>query len=209
MKKFIFLLPVLILLFSFKSAEEFFTGKIVYQYSFSDYKGTNMDAKLSPVFGKGQIYYIDGKNYKTYTPENQLQLLFNSEGNGFYYFPDGQHAQKMDVSKGNSKIYLISKIPVTEKIAGYDCKAVKIETDEYITVYYYTPEIKTLASSFALHNTGDWNKYLTVTGGALALKYTMTNKKNGVIWTATATEITKQDLTSEDFSLPATAQIKQ
>ncbi|PIQ21443.1 MAG: hypothetical protein COW65_09045, partial [Cytophagales bacterium CG18_big_fil_WC_8_21_14_2_50_42_9] len=76
-------------------------------------------------------------------------------------------------------------------------------------IYFYSPQIKTDKRVFAKHSFGEWNKYLEATDGALALKYIMTNKKYGYIWTSTATEISKMKFTSKDFSFPENVQVKE
>jgi hypothetical protein len=49
---------------------------------------------------------------------------------------------------------------------------------------------------------GKWNKYLEATNGTISLKHVVIDLKNGFIWTSTATEISKQELTNKDFEFP-------
>jgi len=208
MKKLILLFTFLVTLTALKTKEELFTGKILYKYSFTDLQGNDINNKLIPYLGSEQHYFIDNKNYKTLN-QDKLQQLYNSETNQYYYFTDTNAAQKIDGSKPTSQKFTITKLETTEKIAGYACKAIQIETDEAITIYYFSPQIKTDKNVFAKHSFGEWNKYLEATDGALALKYIMTNKKQGFIWTSTATEIAKLKLTAKDFSLPENVQVKE
>jgi len=208
MKNLLLLFAFFMTFSAFKSNEEFFNGKILYKYTFTDLQGNNINSKLAPYLGSEQHYFIDNKNYKSLN-QNKLQQLYNSGTNNYYYFTDNNAAQKIDGSKATSQKFDVTRLDKTEKVAGYDCKAIQIETDEATTIYFYSPQIKTDKRVFAKHSFGEWNKYLEATDGALALKYIMTNKKYGYIWTSTATEISKMKFTSKDFSFPENVQVKE
>ena len=208
MKNLLLLLGLFLTFSAFKSNEDFFNGKILYKYTFTDLQGNDINSKLVPYLGSEQHYFIDNKNYKSLN-QNKLQQLYNSETNNYYFFTDNNTAQKFDASKATSEKFNVTRIDKTEKVAGYDCKAIQIETDEAVTIYFYSPQVKTDKKVFARHSFGEWNKYLEETDGALALKYIMTNKKYGYIWTSTATEISKLRLTAKDFSLPEKVQVNE
>jgi gamma-glutamylcyclotransferase (GGCT)/AIG2-like uncharacterized protein YtfP len=208
MKNLILLFTLFVSLASLKTKEELFTGKILYKYSFTDLQGNDINNKLVPYLGSEQHYFIDGKNYKSYN-QNKLQQLYSSETNKYYFFSGTNSAQKIDGSKPTSQKFNVTKLDRIEKVAGYDCKAVQIETDEATTIYYYSPQVKTDKNAFAKHRFGEWNKYLAATDGALALKYIMTNKKYGYVWTSKAIEISKMELSAKDFALPENVQVNQ
>jgi hypothetical protein len=207
MKNIVLLLTLFVALTAFKKEEELFIGKILYKYNFTDLQGNDINNKLVPYLGSEQHYYIDNKNYKSLN-QNKLQQLYQSETNNYYYFTDTKSAQKFDGNKPTSQKFIITKLNKTEKVAGYECKAIQIETDEATTIYYFSPKIKTDKNVFQKHSFGEWNKYLEATDGALALKYIMTNKKQGFVWTSSATEISRIELTDKDFALPENVQIK-
>lgn len=208
MKNLLLLLGLFLTFSAFKSNEDFFNGKILYKYTFTDLQGNDINSKLVPYLGSEQHYFIDNKNYKSLN-QNKLQQLYNSDTNNYYFFTDNNTAQKFDASKATSEKFNVTRLNKTEKVAGYDCKAIQIETDEAVTIYFYSPQIKTDKKVFARHSFGEWNKYLEETDGALALKYIMTNKKYGYIWTSTAIEISKLRLTAKDFSLPEKVQVNE
>lgn len=210
MKKIIAFVAVLTCLSSFKGSEESFSGKILYQYTFTDLSGKDMTDKMTPFVGKEQHYFISGKNYKAYDENNNLTQLYNAETNTYYSVNKDKTAQKLDGATVTSQRFevKVKNLAATEKIAGYDCKSVQIETDGASTIYYYSPKVKIDAKVFAKHSLGEWNKYLETTQGCLALKYVMTNTKNGFIWTATAAKVEKQALPAKDFELPKDIQIK-
>lgn len=207
MKKLLLLLPLLLFLTALTFKTEFFTGKIIYQYQFTTYLGKDISEKLAPLIGSGSEYYISNKNYKSYSNQ-KLQQLYNAKTN-IYYNVEGDTAKKIDASQVRFKDIQIKHLPLTENIAGYDCKVIQIETDNAITDYYYSPQLRVDLKAFAKHNYGEWNKYLEATNGALALKHVMRDKQSGLVWTSTATEIVPMELKASDFVLPANLFIKE
>ena len=203
MKKSIQIFIFIILLTSFKADNDIFIGKVLYKYTFTDLKGLDITDKLAPYLGREQHYFIDGKNYKAYDEKGNWVQLYNSETNYYYYFNKDKTVQKIDGSIQASQKAIITKLDIKEVIAGYECEAIQIETDNITTVYYYNASVKTDFKIFSKHNFGEWNKYLEASGGALSLKFVMTDRKLGYIWTSVATEISRQSLTSNDFELPA------
>ena len=205
MRKLVASLILAVVLTAFTVDKDIFVGKILYQYSFSDLKGNEITEKLAPFFGREQHYFIDSENYKALDENGDLVQLYSSETNTYYYFNKGKFVQKIDGSTQTSQKAVITMLDKKEKIAGYDCNAVQIETDNATTIYYYSPSIKTDKEAFSRHNFGEWNKYLEATGGGLTLKFVMTNHKNGYVWTSVAAEVSRMDLKAEDFVLPSDA----
>lgn len=208
MRKILLLFTAVILLTSFRAGEKPFTGKILYKYSFTDLKGNDISDRLTPYVGSDQHYYIDSKSYKSYS-ENKLQQLYHSTSNTYYAVSNGLNAQKISGSTQTSKKCIITPLNVTENVAGYACKAVRVETDDASTVYFYSPEVKVDKAVFAKHAYGEWNKYLEATDGAITLKFVMTSKKNGFVWTSTATEVKPMEFAEGDFDLPESVQVKE
>jgi hypothetical protein len=203
MKKLLVLSVLTILTTSFTSDKETFIGKIVYKNSYADLQGNDMTEKVSSVFGREIHYFIDGKNYKAYDEKDNWIQLYNSGTNTYYHFNRDKTAMKLDGAMQTSQKIEVTKLDLREKIAGYDCQAIQIETDHSTTIYYYSPALKTDAKAFTKHNFGEWNKYLEATDGALTLKFIITNSKEGYVWTSVATEVVKQDLTATDFAFPS------
>lgn len=208
MKKLVLLFAVFVILVAFQVNVKPFTGKILYKYSFTDLQGNDINGKLVPYLGSEQHYFIDNKNYKSLYQE-KLQQLYNSQTNAYYFIPDGKSAQKLDGSQPTSQTFKVTPLDITEKVAGYSCKAIQVETDNATTVYFYSPEVRTDKRVFSKHEFGEWNKYLEATDGALALKYVMTDKKNGFVWTSTATEVSRKDFGADDFVLPKDVVVKE
>jgi len=202
MKKLFAYTVLLTLLVSFQSDNDIFVGEIFYKYSFTDLNGNDMEDKLAPYFGLEQHYYIDGKNYKALDENNNWVQLYHGDDNIFNFFSKDKTAQKIDGSTQTSKKIIVTKLDIKETIAGYECNAVQIETDNEKTIHFYCPSLKTDPKSFAKHNLGEWNKYLDATGGALSLKHIVTNYEYSYIWTSVATEVNKMPLTAKDFEFP-------
>ncbi len=209
MKKLIKLSIVFLCLMAFKSDKDYFVGKIVFKNMFTDLKGNDITEKIAPLIGRESYYYIDRMNYKAYDEANNWIQLYNAESNTYYYFSKDKTAQKIDGSKETSEKFNVTKLDIKEDIAGYECRAIQVETESQTTVYYYNSTIKTDPRVFSRHNFGNWNKYLKATGGALSLKFVMTDPKSGYIWTSVATEVTRQKLTQDDFKFPEEIKLKE
>lgn len=199
---------LIVILTSFISDKEIFVGKILYKYSFTDFKGNDITDKIAPYFGREQHYFIDNLNYKTYDEKNVLTQLYNSETNIYYSFSKDKTAKKYDGAVQTSQSFIVTKLNKKEKIAGYDCESIQVQTDNVTIVYYFNKNIKTNPKNFSKHNFGEWNKYLEATDGALSLKFIITDTKNGYIWTSIATEVSEQKLTLSDFTFPIDIKLK-
>ena len=198
------------LIFAFASfiEDKVFVGKIRYRYSFTNLAGDDITDRLSPFFGKEQIFFIDTNNYKAYNENNQWVQLYNGNANLYYYFSKDSTAVKIYASTQSAQKITVTKLTKTEKIAGYNCNTVLIETENTSTIYYYNSSVRTLSQKFAMHNLSEWNKYLEATNGALPLKYIMTDLKKKYIWTSTAFEVTEMSLRNEDFKFPSNFKLK-
>ncbi|MES2764761.1 MAG: DUF4412 domain-containing protein [Bacteroidota bacterium] len=203
MKK-IFIFSFLILaLSSFTEEKDFFVGKILYKFSFVDLEGNNITDKLAPYFGHEQHYFINNTNYKAYDENNSWTQLYNSESNSYYSFKKDKTAKRFDGALQTSTLSTVMKLDTKETIAGYECESIRIENDNSSTIYYFNPSIKTDSKKFEKHSFGSWNQYLEATNGALPLKFILTNKKNGYVWTSTAIEVSTLELKPADFTFPS------
>lgn len=208
MRKAIAILTLTFLLTAFVTEDQSFIGKITFKYSFTDLKGNDISDQMFAYFGKEQQYFIDEKNYKSYDEKNYWTQLYNSETNLYYSFNKDKTAKEIDGSRITSQKFKVKKLDITEPVAGYECKAFQVETDNATTIYYYSPKLKINISPFLKHNFGEWNKYLKEAEGAMSLKFVMTNHQNGFVWTAVATEVTQQNFKSADFEFPKDFQLK-
>ncbi len=179
-----------------------FTGKIGYKYSFTDLDGKDITSNKGSELGFEQYYFVSDSNYKSYDEENNITQLYDSRSNTYYGFWKDKTSQRIDALYRSSQQYIITKLDKKETILGYKCKAIRVETDNASTVYYYSPQFKIDIKGFAKHNFGDLNKYLETTDGALALKYVITYPKEGFIWTILAEKVTPMKLEAKDFEYP-------
>lgn len=207
MKQLLPLLTLLLLLTAFTAKEEFFSGKIIYQYHFTDFDGNDINAHVVPIIGSESHYYINSKHYKSQT-NDKLQQLYHAETNT-YYSVLNDTITSVDGKQKTTKKYKLKHLPGTVQVAGFDCKVLQVETDNSVTDYYYSPQLRVDRKAFAKHNYGEWNKYLKATDGALALKHVLRDKRSGLVWTATASEIIPMELSAADFALPATLPVKE
>lgn len=209
MNKLLIVASAIVLLIPFKVDAPLFTGKILYKNSFVDFRGNDITDKFAPSYGRELHYYINDKNYKALDEQKNWVQLYNSDANVYYHFNKDKTARKIDGSTQTGQKFIVTKLEERATIAGYDCKALRVEEDDGITIYYYSPSIKTDPKTYSKHNLGDWNKYLEATDGALPLKFISTDHKNGYIWTSVATQVTKMNLTAKDFEFPRDFKIKQ
>lgn len=203
MKIFITSLALAVLLTGFTTDNDPFVGKILYKFSFSDKDGNDITEKLAPHLGREQHYYINSENYKSHDENGDMGQLFRQETNMYYYFNKGKFVQEFDGATQTSQKHVVTKLNATENIAGYECAAIQIETDDATTIYYYSAKVRTDKNAFANHNFGGWNQYLEATNGALALKHIRTDHKNGFIWTSVAADVSRMDLNADEFALPS------
>ncbi|HBK89723.1 MAG: DUF4412 domain-containing protein [Cyclobacteriaceae bacterium] len=203
MKRLVLFVVLLIVGSSFAPDPNLFVGKIIYQNTFTDLKGNDITTQLAPYFGREQHYFIDGKNYKAYNESGNWVQLYQGATNSYFYFSTNKTAKRMDASLQTSTQFKITAMTGTGRVAGYDCHMLRTDTDKTSTVFYYSPGIRTDRTAFEKHNFGDWNKFLKASDGALALKFVMTDAKNGFIWTSEAKVIKRQKLSSAEFLFPA------
>lgn len=202
MKKSLLVLAIAIALTSAKTDKSVFTGKIEYSFSFSDLQGNDITNRMASILGREQHYFVTDGNYKSYDEGQNITQLYNGRTNTYYGFWKDKTAHQIDALTRTSQQYLITKLDKKEKILGYDCIAIQVDTDESTSVYYYSPLLKIDPNAFLKHNFGDWNRYLEATSGALSLKYVITNHKKEYVWTVLANKITKMPLRMVDFEFP-------
>ena len=203
MQKSVYLFFFLFAVTALAGHAQHFKGRIHYQNTFKDLSGKDITGPLVDYLGKEQQYYISGRHYKAYNENNQLIQLYEPETNVYYLIGKGKAPEKFDAATVTSQKHVVTRLTKTEKVAGYACKAIQVETDQATIVYYYSPKVKVDPAPFARHHMGEWNQYLEATGGCLPLKYVMTNRTAGYVITSTATEVEPLPLTEADFKLPA------
>ena len=201
MKKILFLLVMTFTLFSFNRKNETFTGKIVYENTFTNSRHKDVTNRMAPFYGKQNNYFISGGNYKAYNENNDLLFLYNGSTNIYYNWELGKKtAVKFNAEMGATKKWEIKTRSEIDIICGYECASIEVKTEAGTTIYFFTPLIRVDETAFAKHNLGGWNLYLKATNGALPLKYIITDA-SGNVRTTIAREVTKLNLTQKDFDL--------
>ncbi|WP_276349173.1 DUF4412 domain-containing protein [Daejeonella sp. JGW-45] len=202
MKKIILLLLLGIGTISATPDAATFTGKIQYRYSFTDLQGNDITDRAAPLLGREQHYFVSDSNYKSYDETNTITQLYNSRSNTYFGFWKDKTASRIDALTRTSQQYKVTRLNKKEKILGYDCVAIQVETDNTSTIYYYSPLLRIDYKAYAKHNFGEWNNYLETTRGALSLKYIITNPQKGYVWTVLAEKITAMKLNARAFEFP-------
>lgn len=198
---------ILVLLFiiatSFQSVTGDFVGVIKIKHKYKDLEGKDITSRLAPHLGKEWEYSIDDKNYKSVNEAGNWVQLYNGESNVYYSFTKEKKASKYDAGATSSSKFEVTYLDRKEKVAGYICDVMKVETDDQTTIYYYSKEIRTNPENFANHQFGNWNKYLKAADGGITLKFELTDHKNKFMWIATATEVKPMALSATDFEFPS------
>lgn len=187
---------------SFLSPAQTFRGRIHYTYQFTDLKGTDLMEGASRKIGREQFYFITDSNYKSLDENNRFTQLYNSSSNIHYEFERNNTAVRRDALLRTSQHYKVTRLNQKEKILGYDCYLMKVESDHSTVVYYVAPALKINPRAFAKHHYGEWTNYLQASEGALSLKQVITNTNAGYIWTITAVGIEPMELANKDFEFP-------
>lgn len=203
MKKTGILVLLLIIATSFQSVTGDFVGVIKIKHKYKDLEGKDITSRLAPHLGKEWEYSIDDKNYKSVNEAGNWVQLYNGESNVYYSFTKEKKASKYDVGATSSSKFEVTYLDRKEKVAGYICDVMKVETDDQTTIYYYSKEIRTNPENFANHQFGNWNKYLKAADGGITLKFELTDHKNKFMWIATATEVKPMALSATDFEFPS------
>lgn len=178
----------------------------MYHNTFKTLAGEDISAKLTPMFGSDDPYYISDNNYKMYTEKNQLVELYTGAADQFLFFMNGQAAPVMDVAAGAPGA-VVKPLAQTATIAGYPCQSLQItnEAEGTSTVYFYAPKLRVNPERFAKHAMGDFYTYLKAANGALPLRVAVTNSKQGFTMTSEATTVQAMPLTAADFTANALA----
>ncbi len=203
MKKTGILVLLLIIATSFQSVTGDFVGVIKIKHKYKDLEGKDITSRLAPHLGKEWEYSIDDKNYKSVNEAGNWVQLYNGESNVYYSFTKEKKASKYDAGATSSSKFEVTYLDRKEKVAGYICDVMKVETDDQTTIYYYSKEIRTNPENFANHQFGNWNKYLKAADGGITLKFELTDHKNKFMWIATATEVKPMALSATDFEFPS------
>jgi hypothetical protein len=203
MKKLLIACSVLLYSFTVAADGPWFSGKIVYRNSFATLAGQDISDKIAPIMGSENLYYISGENYKSYTEKKQLLELYTAKSNQMQYFINGQPST---VDAATNSPGAVVK-PLTDKvtIAGYVCQSLQIDADGNTTVYYYSPKLRVNPELYKKHLAGNWYAFLQASNGALPLKFTMTDRKQGFVMNCEATSVQPMVLAENEFAVDAPA----
>ncbi len=160
----------LVALFSltFLSAQDF-SGYILYDYKYIDSLGQDITDEMGEKLGLKQHYYINGTDYVVFDHHDNMQQLYNSKDNK-YYFPFKGEVKVVsgDLAYPNSPKIIESSHKAT--ILGHECSSFVFETATNTTTYYYSDDFSVDPDVFSGHRFGNWATYLQSSNGGLALK---------------------------------------
>ena len=203
MKKIFVFASLLMCSFTMAADGPWFSGKILYHNSFTTLAGQDIADKVAPMLGNENLYYISGDNYKAYTEKKQMLELYTGKTNQLQYFINGQ-ASSMDAAIGTPGA-IVKALPEKVTIAGYACQSLQIDSDGNTTIYYFSPKVRVNPALYSKHLMGDWATFLNATHGALPLKFTVTNRKQGFVMTSEATSVEAMPLAVTEFTTDAPA----
>ena len=204
MKKTFVALSLLLCSFTMSADGPWFSGKIVYHNSFSTLAGQDISTQLAPVLGSENLYYVSGGDYKAYTEKKQLLELYTARDNKFQFFMNGQVVPGMDAATGTPGA-VVKALPDKATVAGYECQSLQIDVDGNTTVYYFSPKVRVNPELYSKHQLGDYYTYLKASHGALPLRFTTTNRKQGFVMSSEATSVEAMPLATNEFTVEAPA----
>jgi len=186
-------------------AGPWFSGKILYHNTFKTLAGDDLNARLGPMFGLDDPYYISDNNYKMYTESKQLVELYTGATNQFRFYMNGKEAAALDAATGTPGT--VQPLAKTATIAGYPCQSLQIANaaEGTTTVYFYAPKLRVNPERFAKHAMGDFYTFLKASNGGLPLRMEVTNTKQGFVMVSEATAVQAMPLTAADFTADAPA----
>ena len=194
MKQLFLILGICILIHCQAVAQAYFEGYILYKYEYFSIDGKNISKQMHDLHPSEQHYYINQGNYVAYDQDQNLMQLYNAEGNQ-YFFKRGDGVYKLDAGDVSYKGSGYSLFEKQQKVLKYACKSVEKEGN----LTYYSDLIRVDPMMFSNHNLGDWNAYLSVTGGALGIKSVIFHEDYYVEMTATKIEPKKLDQAQFDI----------
>ncbi len=190
--------------FTSPPAGPYFSGKILYHNTFKALTGEDLNARLGPMLGLDDPYYIADDSYKMYTENKQLVELYTGATNQFRFYLNGKETA-LDAATGTPGT--VQPLAKTATIAGYPCQSLQIanEAEGTTTVYYYAPKLRVNPERFAKHAMGDFYTFLKASHGGLPLRMEVTNTKQGFVMVSEATAVQAMPLTAADFTPDAPA----
>lgn len=146
-----------------------FSGYILYEYKYIDNSGKDITEEKGKELGFKQHYYINGTDYVAFDHNDNMQQLYNSKDNK-YYFPFKGEVKVVsgDLAYPNTPKIIASS--QKETILGHECSTVVFETATHSTTYFYSDDLSINPDVFNAHRFGNWATYLQSTEGALSLK---------------------------------------
>jgi hypothetical protein len=189
-------LGVLILFAS--CSKNYFEGKILYEYQYTDKQGNDITNRMKQEGDVEQHYFINPRNYKSKNQKGQLTQLYNSSTNKYYYNL-GLELEEVDAGKEFPKSFESKSLPGKQIILDMPCKSLLIRTEVGSTTYFYSKKVKVNPAPFSKHRFGNWNSYLSLSKGALPLKFVVTFDRYTL--TATAVAITPLKLPDKEFDV--------
>lgn len=179
--------------------DSYFTGKIVYEYTFlNPNTGQDITETMTEQMGAEQHYFINEHSYKSYDENGIFGQLYNS-GNNKYYFAQGDQIMMIDASVTMDKVTEIIHLDETEIILGFECKKLIVKTENSETIYWYSPQLTIDYEIFSGHKFGEWADYLKASNGSIALKFIVENEYYS--WISTATFIESMTFEKGDFDI--------
>lgn len=188
--------------------QKYFEGHIKYTKQYTDFNGKDISRKVAAYFDKEEVLYTDEKNYKILNERSQYVKLFNGNTDAYYYFNRDKTAYKIDIRNRTSQHVKIEYLPDTETIAGYECKAVKVETDLRTLVIFYSPEVIANTSIYQGYILNELGEIFKATGGALPLKNIEIDRRARFITITKAITVNHEELAARDFKFPRDVRLK-
>lgn len=174
-----------------------FKGYILYNYKYTDSLGHDITDELGEKLGLEQHYFINGTDYVSFDHNNDLQQLYNSNDNKYYFLFRGE-VKVVSADMEYPARPKITDSELKETILGHECRSFVFETPLHKTTYFYSDEVTIDPEVFSAHRFGNWATYLQSSKGALPLKIVIESEQHTQV--LKATQIDAQDIAAAKFN---------
>ena len=197
-----------VLLLCSATPQSYFEGRIDYKKKYTDFNGRDISAKVAAYFDKEEVFYADEANYKVLNEKQQFVKLYNGNTHAYYFFNRDKTAYKIDIKNRTSQHVMVQPLREKAMVAGFECQAVKVESDLQTMIVFFNPDIKVNTSVYGEYYLNELNEVFKATKGALPLKTITIDRRAKFITTTEAVRVNFQDLAAREFYFPKDVRLK-
>ena len=198
----------IVLLFCFVNTlrSQNFEGEIDFKVKYTGLNSTIDTIRYRKILGSFQKYFIKDNRYLSISNGYQTAVqLYRPETNKIYYkLLTTDTIRCFDAGMDNEHVIDYKIEDVHEKIAGYDCKVLIVQTKENKYKFYFSESIKINYQGFSRHKYSLW-AFVSEHTQSVPLKTIIETK--GLIIESKAEKVIVKQLQDDKFNLPLGATV--